>query len=80
MSRDLADLQRMAPAHVQAEIDALREFFSLWEDFHAMAADKLHRARKEDLAQRMVEKAMLLRQLRGTHGPMRVNGGVPSGN
>lgn len=54
----------MAETFDQAEFMALREFYQAWEAFHAVPADTMHRKRREDAAQAMVEKAHVLRRMK----------------
>jgi Na+/phosphate symporter len=78
---DLAAMQKMPAdtlskpsAFDQAALDEHRKFFALWEEFHAMANDQLHRKKKEETAQRMVDQAHLLRAMRGDRPTLKVNG------
>lgn len=52
------------PAHDKAELAMLRAFYERWEALHAMANDKMHRSQKEELAQKVVEAAMVIRSIR----------------
>ncbi len=52
-----------ARAYDVAEADMLREFYKRWEILHGIGNDKLHRKKKEEAAQSLVEQAHLLRRL-----------------
>lgn len=51
-------------AHISAELSLHREFFEAWEALHALANDKLHRTKKEEAAQRLVEIGMQIKRMR----------------
>lgn len=50
-------------AFESAELHVLREFYRAWEVLHGMANDKLHRTKKEEAAQALVNHAHILRRM-----------------